>query len=108
MIQPRDVPPPGEILIEEFLRPGGLTQAAAAAKLGWTPARLNQVVKGHRAITADAALDLSALFKNSPQFWMNLQALYDVDRALARRGRSPRPYTARTAVPAAAERRPRR
>jgi len=103
MIQPRAVPPPGEILVEEFLKPGGLTQAAAADKLGWTPARLNQVARGHRAITADAALDLAALFKTSPQFWMNLQSLYDVDRALARRTRSGRPYPRRSPVLVAAE-----
>jgi len=108
MIQPRAVPPPGEILVEEFLKPGGLTQAAVAAKLGWTPARLNQVAKGRRAITADSALDLAAFFRTSPQFWMNLQSMYDVDRALARRSRAGRPYPHRTVALVAAEPRPRR
>lgn len=108
MIQPRNVPTPGEILLEEFLKPSRLTQAAAAGKLGWTTVRLNQVVRGHRAITADAALDLAAFFRNSPQFWMNLQTLYDVDRAIARRERTPRLYPHKTSVLVAAERRPRR
>jgi addiction module HigA family antidote len=103
MIQPRDVPPPGEILVEEFLKPGGLTQAAAAAKLGWTPARLNQVAKGRRAVTADAALDLAALLGTTPQFWMNLQTMHDVDRAIARRSRSRTSYSRRAPVLVAAE-----
>lgn len=89
MRQPRNVPPPGEILVEEFLRPAGLTQAAVAAKLRWTPAKLNQIAKGRRAITADTALDLSALFGTTPQFWMNLQSMFDVDVALNRRDKSP-------------------
>ena len=108
MIQPRAVPPPGEILVEEFLKTGGTTQAAAAAKLGWTPARLNQVVKGHRAITADSALDLATLFGTSAQFWMNLQTMYDIDRALTRRSHTARPYSTKTTALVAAERRPRR
>jgi addiction module HigA family antidote len=103
MIQPRDVPPPGEILVEEFLKPGGLTQVAVAVKLGWTPARFNQVAKGRRAITADAALDLAAFFGTTPQFWMNLQTMYDVDRAIARRSRSRASYSRRTPVFVAAE-----
>jgi addiction module HigA family antidote len=47
---------PGEILLEEFLEPGGITQAAFATKVGWTKARLNELIKGKRGITADAAL----------------------------------------------------
>jgi addiction module HigA family antidote len=92
MIQPRDVPPPGEILLEEFLRPAGLTQTVVADRLRWTRARLNQVIKGHRAITAEAALDLAAVFGTTPQFWMNLQSMYDVDRALTRREKLHVPY----------------
>lgn len=92
MIQPRNVPPPGEILVEEFLRPANLTQTSVASRLGWTRARLNQVARGRRAITADAALDLAAVFGTSPQFWLNLQAMHDVDRALARREKMHRPY----------------
>ena len=92
LIQPRNVPPPGEILVEEFLKPAGLTQTTVAGRLGWTRARLNQVARGRRAITADAALDLAAVFGTSPQFWMNLQAMQDVDRALARREKVHRPY----------------
>ena len=96
MIQPRHVPPPGEILIEEFLRPAGLTQVAVADRLGWTRARLNQVIRGRRAISAEAALDLGALLGTTPQFWMNLQTMYDVDQAMARRDKArhryPKPF----------------
>lgn len=49
---------PGELLLEEFLRPGKITQAAFARKIGWTKARLNEFVRGKRGVTADAALDL--------------------------------------------------
>lgn len=90
--QPRNVPPPGEILVEEFLRPAGLTQTAVAGRLGWTRARLNQVARGKRSITADAALDLASVFGTTPQFWMNLQAMHDVDLALTRREKRHVPY----------------
>lgn len=107
MIQPRNVPPPGEFLVEEFLKPMGLTQVAAAAKLGWTTTRLNQVAKAKRAITASAALDLAALFGTTPQFWLNLQAMYDVDRAMTHRERTHVRYPKPLAGLVAAERRPR-
>ena len=72
---------PGEILLEEFLEPAGMTQAALAEKLGWTAARLNELIKGKRGITAVSALDLADVLGTSPKLWMNLQATYDLDKA---------------------------
>ncbi|HEY2772698.1 MAG TPA: HigA family addiction module antitoxin [Candidatus Binatia bacterium] len=76
---------PGEILLEEFLIPGGITQAEFAERIGWTRARLNEVIKGRRGITADAALDLADVLGTSARLWMNLQATWDLDQALRRR-----------------------
>jgi addiction module HigA family antidote len=76
---------PGEMLLEEFLVPGKMTQTVLAQKLGWTRARLNELIKGKRAITADSALDLSHVLGTSAKLWMNLQATYDLDKALRRR-----------------------
>lgn len=72
---------PGEILLEEFLTPKGVSQAAFAKEIGWTRARLNELVKGKRGVTAHAALDLARVLGTSPKLWMNLQATYDLDRA---------------------------
>lgn len=76
---------PGEVLLEEFLKPGRITQMAFAKKLGWTRARLNELIKGKRGITAEAALDLAKALGTSAKLWMNLQATYDLDRAMKRR-----------------------
>jgi addiction module HigA family antidote len=76
---------PGEILLEEFLKPAGLTQAAFAAKIGWTRARLSELIHGKRGVTADAAIDLAEALGTSSKLWMNLQATYDIDRAMKRR-----------------------
>ena len=70
--------PPGEMLFEEFLKPLGLRQSEAAEQLGISANRLNEVVLGKRRITADTALRLSQLLKTSPQFWMRLQADWDL------------------------------
>ncbi len=72
---------PGEILLEEFLQPMGLTQTAFAERVGWTRARLNELIRGKRGITAEAALDLADALGTSPKLWMNLQATFDLDRA---------------------------
>ena len=72
---------PGEMLLEEFLRPGELTQVEAARRMGISLNRLNEIVRGRRAITADTALRLAALFDMSPEFWMNLQASWDLHQA---------------------------
>lgn len=79
--QPRNPFHPGEILLEEFLVPMGITQTAFAEKIGWTKARLNELIKGKRGITADAALGLADALGTSAKLWMNLQATYDLDRA---------------------------
>lgn len=79
--QPKNPLHPGEILQKEFLEPMGVTQAALAERLGWTTARLNELVKGERGITAAAALDLADSLGTSPKLWMNLQATFDLDKA---------------------------
>ena len=79
--QPKNPFHPGEILLEEFLEPMGLTQVAFAEQIGWTRARLNELIKGKRGITADAALDLAEVLGTSAKLWMNLHATYDLDKA---------------------------
>ena len=66
---------PGEILLEEFLKPLEMTQAAAAKTLGISTVRLNELVRGKRGVTADTALRLAQLFKTTPQFWMHRREL---------------------------------
>jgi addiction module HigA family antidote len=73
---------PGEILIEEFLTPLALTQVDAARQLGLSVNRLNEIVLGKRGVTADTALRLSARFGTTPQFWMHLQADWDLHQAI--------------------------
>ena len=73
--------PPGEILLEEFLRPLGITQVEAAGRMGIPLNRLNEVVHGRRGVTADTALRLARLLETSPEFWMHLQAASDLYRA---------------------------
>jgi|TARA_B100002003_G_scaffold151963_1_gene140831 addiction module HigA family antidote len=72
------------MLLEEFLKPLGLRQAEAAERLGISLNRLNEVVLGKRRITADTALRLAKLLKTSPQFWMRLQADWDLHKAVER------------------------
>ena len=72
---------PGEVLLEEYLKPLGMTQAALARKLGISTNRLNEIVKGKRGVTADTALRLADHFKTSAEFWMNLQTAYDLSKA---------------------------
>ena len=88
---PSQRPPthPGEMLLEEFLKPLGLTQVDAAEKMGISLNRLNELIRGKRGVTADTALRLAKLLKTSPEFWMNLQAawdLYHAKRTLAAAG----------------------
>jgi addiction module HigA family antidote len=85
MKQPTNPFHPGEILLEEFLQPGGITQTAFSEQLGWTRARLNELIKGKRGITAESALDLAEALGTSPKLWMNLQATWDLDQAMKRR-----------------------
>jgi antitoxin HigA-1 len=79
--------PPGEILLEEYLKPLGLGQVEAAQKLGISLNRLNEIVLGKRGITADTALRLSRLLKTSAQLWMRLQADWDLHQAMLREAR---------------------
>ncbi len=85
MKQPINPFHPGEILLEEFLQPADMTQTAFAGQLGWTRARLNELIKGKRGITAEAALDLAEALGTTAKLWMNLQATWDLDQALKRR-----------------------
>ena len=84
-MQPTNPFHPGEMLLEEFLQPAGISQAEFARRIGWTKARLNELIRGKRGITADSALDLAEALGTSAKLWMNLQATYDLDRAAARR-----------------------
>ena len=70
---------PGEILNEEFLGPLGISQYRLAKDLSVPPRRINEIVHGTRGISADTALRLSAYFRTSDRFWLNLQAQYDLD-----------------------------
>ena len=70
---------PGEILMEEFINPLGLSQNQLANDLGVPPRRINEIVHGKRRITADTALRLAHYFEMSPQFWLGLQMDYDLD-----------------------------
>src|SRR6266567_559396 len=76
--------PPGEILLEEYLKPLGVGQLEAAKRLGISLSRLNEIVLGKRSITADTALRLARFLKTSPQLWMRLQADWDLHEALQR------------------------
>ena len=70
---------PGEILMKEFLEPMGITQYRLAKDISVVPRRVNEIVHGKRAITADTALRLSRYFATSEKFWMNLQTRYDME-----------------------------
>ena len=85
MRHPKNPFHPGEMLLEEFMKPAGITQTDFAHKLGWTRVRLNELIKGKRGVTADTALDLAAALGTSAKLWMNLQATYDLDQAMERR-----------------------
>ncbi len=84
-MRPKNPIHPGEILLEEFLVPMSVTQRAFAKKVGWTRAKLNELIRGKRGITAESALDLSKVLKTSAELWMNLQAMWDLRRAELKR-----------------------
>lgn len=69
---------PGEILMEEFLKPFKISQYRLAKDIDVAPRRINEIVHGSRAITANTALRLGKYFNTSPQFWINLQSCYDL------------------------------
>ena len=70
---------PGEVLLEDFLKPLGLTQYRLAKALSVPPRRINEIVHGSRAVSADTALRLARFFGTSARFWLNLQTGYDLD-----------------------------
>ncbi len=70
---------PGEVLLEEFLKPMCLSQYRLAKDIGVPPRRINEIVHGARSITADTALRLSRYFGTTERFWLNLQASYDLE-----------------------------
>jgi addiction module HigA family antidote len=70
---------PGEILLEEFLKPMNISQYRLAKDINVPPRRINEIVHGKRAITADTALRLGRFFKMSPHFWLNLQNRFDLE-----------------------------
>jgi addiction module HigA family antidote len=72
---------PGEVLLEEFLKPMGLSQSRLALDIGVHPRRINEIVLEKRSVTADTALRLARYFGNSPKFWLGLQDDYDLDVA---------------------------
>ena len=77
---------PGEVLLEEFLKPLRLSQNRLALAVGVPPRRINQIVLGKRSVSADTALRLARFFGNSAQFWIGLQSDYDLDIAADRIG----------------------
>jgi antitoxin HigA-1 len=76
---------PGKMLQEEFLTPAKVSQRAFAKRLGWTVAKLNELIKGKRGVTADSALDLADELGTSPEVWLNLQMQFDLRQAETRR-----------------------
>lgn len=80
--------PPGEMLLEEYLRPRGITQVDLAARMGVPIQRVNTIVNGKRGITAETAILLSEALNTSPELWMGLQANHDLWQALRKRGAS--------------------
>ena len=74
---------PGEILLEEFMKPNGLSQNRLARDIDVNPARVNDIIHGRSAITAGIALRLGKYFSTTAELWMNLQASYDLRRARA-------------------------
>ena len=87
---PKYRPPtsPGEMLLEEFLKPLKMTQTELAKRMGVPIQRVNTLINGKRGVTAETALLLSAIFKNSPQFWMGLQMDWDLWHARQKMAKS--------------------
>jgi addiction module HigA family antidote len=72
---------PGEVLLEEFLKPWGMSQNQVANLMNVNPSRVNEIIRGRRGITGDTALRLARVCNTTPEFWLNLQALYDLEIA---------------------------
>ena len=88
---PKQRPPthPGEMLWEEFLKPAQITQTELAAHLGWTYTRLNEIIQGHRGISAASALALGEALGTGPEFWLNLQRDWDLWHSLQKHKKVP-------------------
>jgi antitoxin HigA-1 len=84
---PKKRPPthPGEMLLKEFLEPMGMTQVELAKHLGWTWPRINEIINGRRAVSADSALAFGEAFRTGPEFWLNLQRDWDLWHAMKKR-----------------------
>ena len=78
---------PGEILLEEWLKPMGVSQYRLAIEIGVPPRRINEIVHGKRAITADTALRLARFFGTDAQSWLNLQSHHDMEKAQLETGK---------------------
>lgn len=72
---------PGEVILEEFLKPAGISQNRLAKAMNITTTRLNEIIRGRRGITGDTALRLARATNTTPEFWLNLQALYELETA---------------------------
>jgi addiction module HigA family antidote len=85
----KKLPPvhPGEVLLEDFMKPLGLSRYRVAMDIGAAPPRISQIVRGKRAVTADTALRLARYFNTSPGIWLRLQARYDLEVAKAQSGK---------------------
>jgi len=75
---------PGEVLQEEFLVPMGISVYRIAKETGLSPTRLGQIIKGNRSITVETAIKIGRFLNTGPEFWMNLQSLYDIEEAKKR------------------------
>ena len=82
MMEEMRIPPvhPGEVLLEDFLKPLGMSQYRLAKAIKVYPRKINEIVHGKRSITADTALRLSRYFGTTAELWMNLQTLYDLEK----------------------------
>ncbi|HZY05734.1 MAG TPA: HigA family addiction module antitoxin [Anaeromyxobacteraceae bacterium] len=80
--------PPGEMLLEEFLKPAGITQVALAAKMGVPIQRVNGIISGRRAVTAETAILLARALGTTPELWLNLQVAVDLWEAQQRMPRA--------------------
>jgi addiction module HigA family antidote len=78
---------PGDILLEEYLHPMGISQSQLAKDLNVPPNRINQIINGKREITADTALRLGKYFGIEPEFWLNLQVRFNIKNAKAKAGK---------------------
>ncbi len=85
---------PGEMLLKEFLEPMGMTQQAFAKHLGWTYARLNEIVNGRRNVSADSALAIGEALSTGPEVWLNLQRNWDLWHAINDHEKVPPPRKA--------------